>query len=203
MEAANIHISAYCSISDNKVSKNGQAVFATDHNDAQAFLVDVYRHFALNYARFYKMDSLSKLGWLATEILLKDTFIKDNYRPEDVGMVLMNANASLDSDQKYIASVADIASPALFVYTLPNIMMGEISIRNNFKGEAAFFVTQSFDANFTQQYIADLFNNDIFKACICGWAELVGNEYKAVLFLVEKGQGPMSFTADQMNKLFN
>ncbi|WP_348052860.1 hypothetical protein [Mucilaginibacter sp.] len=167
------------------------------------FLVDIYKHFELNYTRFYKMDRLSKLGWLTSELLLKESFDKEKYNPAEVGIVFANANSSLDSDVKYMSSVSDIPSPALFVYTLPNIMIGEISIRNHFKGEAAFFVSESFDATFMEQYINNLFYNDIFKACICGWVDVLGNDYKAVLFLVEKGNGIISFTTDNMNKYFN
>lgn len=169
-----------------------------------AFLLSVYQHFQLNYPRFYKMDNLSKLCWLASEILLKDSFNKNAYQPEDVGLILANANASLDSDQKYLKSVDDIPSPALFVYTLPNIMTGEICIRNNFKGEDAFFVANKFDADFTASYVGQLLDNDILQACICGWVDVLDTDYKAALYLVEKQAAPnaLSFNADNMNKLF-
>jgi len=197
--AANTHISATCSISKQSVSKNGKALFTGTEASMPGFLVEVYKHFKLNYTRFYKMDSLSKLGWLTSELLLKDNFDKEAYAPAEVGIVFANANSSLDSDVKYMASVADIPSPALFVYTLPNIMIGEISIRNQFKGEAAFFVSEKFDAAFIEQYVNNLFDNNIFKACICGWVDVLGNDYKATLFLVEKGNGAIPFTAGNMN----
>lgn len=201
--AVQTHISATCTISKHTVRKNGETLFKGGEHDTQGFLVELYKHFQFGYSRFYKMDSLSKLGWLASEILLKGDPDKGNYLPEETGLVLANANSSLDSDLKYMASVGDIPSPALFVYTLPNIMIGEISIRNNFKGEAAFFVADSFDADFIEQYVSSLFDNDIFKRCICGWVDVLGDEYKAILFLVEKGEGAMPFTAENMNKVFN
>ena len=64
--------------------------------------------------------------------------------------------------------------------------MGEICIRHNFKGENDFFIFEQFDAGFIQQYVAHLFNTDILQACICGWVELMDNDYKACLYLVEK-----------------
>ncbi|HEY2583975.1 MAG TPA: hypothetical protein VGI43_19355, partial [Mucilaginibacter sp.] len=99
------------------------------------------------------MDNLSKLGWLASEILLKDNFNPDKYKPEEIGIVLTNANSSLDDDRKYYDSVKDVPSPSLFVYTLPNIVIGEICIRNNFKGEHAFFVMDSFNGDFIMQQV--------------------------------------------------
>ena len=150
------------------------------------------------------MDNLCKLGWLASEILLKDSFKKDNFRPEDIGLILSNTNSSLDTDQKYMQSVSDIPRSSLFVYTLPNIVTGEICIRNNFKGENAFFVFDNFNAGFIENYVSSLLDNNVLQACICGWVELLGDEYKAALFLVEKlkSKEAVAFTKEQMNKIF-
>jgi len=97
--------------------------------------------------------------------------------------------------------VKSIPSPALFVYTLPNIVIGEICIRHNFKGENAFFIFDRFDAGFMQQYVSNMINNDILQSCICGWVDVLGDDYKAVLFLVEKN-GDISFTLENINKIY-
>jgi hypothetical protein len=201
---ANHYITSYCTISQEVVYKNEVPVFENRGADLPAFLLSAYQHFELNYPKFYKMDNLSKLGWLATEVLLKGSTIKE-YAPETVGLVLTNANASLDSDKKYMKSVADIPSPALFVYTLPNIMTGEICIRNNFKGEDAFFIFEKFDAAFIELYVNNLLTNNILKACICGWVDVLGDNYKAVLFLVEKvvSDKPILFTRDNLDNIFD
>lgn len=194
----NNNITSYCTIVKNVVYKNEVPVFENQDADLPAFLLSAYQHFKLSYPKFYKMDNLSKLGWLASEVLLKNSAIKD-YQPEEVGLILSNANASLDSDQKYIKSVSDIPSPALFVYTLPNIMTGEICIRNNFKGEDAFFIFEKFDAGFIESYVNNLLNNNFLSACICGWVDVLDDEYKAVLFLVEKGKEENSIPFSQKN----
>ncbi len=110
------------------------------------------------------MDNLSKLGWLASEIMLKDKFKPHIYKPEDIGILLANANSSLDDDIKYYYSVKDIPSPSLFVYTLPNIVIGEICIRNNFKGDHAFFIQNAFDAGFIEQQVNYTLDNNILQA---------------------------------------
>jgi len=200
----NNNIIAYCTIVKNVVYKNEVPVFENRDADLPAFLLSAYQHFELSYPKFYKMDKLSKLGWLASEMLLKDTAIKD-YQPEEVGLILSNANASLDSDQKYIKSVSDIPSPALFVYTLPNIMTGEICIRNNFKGEDAFFIFEKFDAGFIEGYVNNLLDNNVLRACICGWVDVWGDDYKAVLFLVEKGkeENSIPFSKKNLDSIFD
>ena len=199
------HITASCRIYHSTVHKNGQPWFVHTGEEVTGFLVSVYKQLANGYARFYKMDNLSKLGWLASEILLKDDFDAAQYHAEDVGIVLANANASLDTDIKYSATIGDIPSPSVFVYTLPNIVTGEICIRNHFKGENAFFIAEKFDAGFMHQYVCNLLQNDILKVCICGWVELLGDNYEAVLFLVEKkpGKHSLAFTEANMNQLFN
>lgn len=165
-------------------------------------LLSLYRSLGLDYPKFYKMDQLSKLGWLASEILLKDNTILSTMLPEEIGIVLTNANSSLDTDVKYLDTVKDIASPAVFVYTLPNIMIGEISIRNKFKGENAFFIFDRFDAEFLELYVGQLLDTGVLKACICGWVDVLGEEYKAALFLVARKQSDIVFSKENMDKIF-
>lgn len=180
------YITANTVISGQQVLKNSAVVFEKKNAGVSEFLLAFYQHLGVKYPKFYKMDNLSKLGWLAAEILLKDNFDAIKYKPEEIGIVFQNASSSLDADLRYFESTKDIPSPALFVYTLPNIVIGEISIKHKFKGENGFFIFEKFDADFLANYVSDLFNSNILQACICGWVELMGEEYKAVLFLVEK-----------------
>ncbi|HMK27742.1 MAG TPA: hypothetical protein VK483_17045 [Chitinophagaceae bacterium] len=198
------YITASCIISDHVVYKNGSPLFENKDASPADFLLSVYRHFEINYPKFYKMDNLSKLGWLATEILLKDSSFKSKYSPEAIGVVLSNASSSLDTDIKYYDSVKEIPSPSLFVYTLPNIVIGEICIRHNIKGENAFFVFDDFNAVFIENYVSNLINNNILQSCICGWVELLDDQYKSVLFLVEKERSGQSilFTKENINKIY-
>ncbi|MDB5135870.1 MAG: hypothetical protein JWP37_2473 [Mucilaginibacter sp.] len=198
------YITSHCTIGHGTVFKDGKHLFENKEADLSGFLLSVYQHFHLNYPKFYKMDNLSKLGWLTAEILLKDGFEKDNYRPEEIGIVLANANSSLDNDLKYFATTKDIPSPSLFVYTLPNIVIGEICIRNHFKGEHAFFIQDTFDAGFIEKQVDCLLDNQILQTCVCGWVDVLEQEYKAVLFLVEKKNRGNSvlFSAENMDGIF-
>ena len=191
-------------ISNNAVYRNNVRLFERSNTSINSFLLAAYQFLGVKYPKFYKMDNLAKLGWLAVEVLLKEGFKAGNYKETEIGVVLANASSSLDADIKYYDTVKDVASPALFVYTLPNIVIGEICIRNHFKGENAFFIFEDFDAGFMQKYVANLLNNNILQVCICGWVELLKEDYKAVLFLVEKDKGdrPTSFTIKNMNKIY-
>lgn len=198
------YISASCVITGGSVFKNNELLFKAGETDVNGVLVDAYRHFDFQYPKFFKMDNLGKLGWLANEVLLKDSFEKGKYPPEDVGIVLSNANASLDTDARYFETTKTIASPALFVYTLPNIVIGEISIRHNFKGENAFFIFEHFDAAFVHQYVSNLIDTGILQCCICGWVDVQDNAYNVTLFLIEKDKSANSvnFTAENLDNTY-
>jgi len=197
-----LYISSSCLISPNKVFQNGRLVF--EHpGSAASFLDETYAHLEMPYPKFHKMDALCKLGLLATEILLKETDHENKYGETETGLVLCNAHASLDVDLKFAKTIHSGASPALFVYTLPNIVIGEISIRHHFKGENAFFVFKRFDGNFIAEYVSGLFENHLIKNCICGWVDILKEDYRALLFLVETDSPgkAISFTTEQMNQL--
>lgn len=201
---SDLYINASVTVKNGTVKRNGVLYFETGSEDASAILIEIYEHLQPSYPKFYKMDQLSKLGWLATEMLLDREFRDKNYPADRVGIVLSNANASLDTDIRYYDTVKDIASPALFVYTLPNIVAGEISIRHRLKGENAFFIFDHFNTGFIHQYVAGLLNNDNLQACICGWVETLGKQLDAALFLVEKspGTGAEHFTPAIMNQIY-
>jgi hypothetical protein len=200
-----LSISASCIINNNRVYKNEKQIFQATDMLVQDFLPAVYRQFEIKYPKFFKMDNLSRLGWLAAEILLQDSTVTDTYKAAEIGVVLANASSSLDTDIKYYETAKDIASPALFVYTLPNIVTGEICIRHGIKGENAFFILNEFDAGFIQEYVSNLMNNNIFQCCICGWVELLEAEYKTALFLVEKKNDEKgnTFTKENLNKIYH
>ena len=201
----NKYIFSHCRVTKNVVYKNGQKIFDKPNANPQDFLFSTFEYFNLNYSKFYKMDSLSKLGWLASEILLAGENIIKDVKPRDIGIVLSNAKSSLDMDIKYLHSVQEFASPALFVYTLPNIVIGEVCISNDIKGENAFFIFEDFNAAFTEQYVSHLLDNNILQLCICGWVEFLRDNYKAVLFLAGKNDGANDklFSRETMDSIFN
>ena len=49
-----------------------------------------------------------------------------------------------------------------------------------------FFIFEHFNAAFIQQYVAHLLETGTLGACICGWVEVVDNDYNASLYLAEK-----------------
>ena len=94
------------------------------------------------------MDSLSKLAFLAGDILLNEELSIEE--ENNIALVFSNKASSLDTDRKHQESIQNqenyYPSPAVFVYTLPNICIGEISIKHKLYSENSFFIFDSFNA---------------------------------------------------------
>lgn len=195
---------------ENSVRLDGAVVFTEEEKvSSNEFAKLAYQHFNLKYPKFHKMDLLSKLGIIAAELLLKENPVHENISSEEVGVILMNRSSSLQTDTDYNATISNpdnfFPSPALFVYTLPNIVIGEICIKHKLNGENAFFILNKFDPCFLFEYVNRLLETGRMKACLCGWAEVdVKGNYDVCMFVVErKNQNRrVEFTVENLNTLF-
>lgn len=115
---------------------------------SQQELTQLYRGLGEAYPKFFKMDALSRLGYVATEMLLR-SLPEERFVPrDDRAVVFCGRCGSLSCDLHYQDSLREEAyfpSPALFVYTLPNIVTGEVAIRNKYYGETCFYAMSSYD----------------------------------------------------------
>ncbi|MEP6735173.1 MAG: hypothetical protein ABJA70_06615 [Chryseolinea sp.] len=197
-------ITRYCRIKDYKIVLGDQILYDQPSSDIDAFLNGAIKGLSVSYPKFYKMDRLSKLGFLAAEILMREYNPVAKYGPQGVSIILANAHASLDTDIKYFETTRTIASPALFVYTLTNIVIGEICIRHGIKGENAFFVSNRFDAELLANYVDSIMITQKTFACIAGWVDVLGNDHDVFLYLAEKTRETQSseHTSDHLNELY-
>lgn len=183
-------ISGHCNIVNGQARLNGSVVYEGIDTTPEVFLPELYKKLNVSYPKFYKMDPLCKLGFLASEILLNGRNLTDKYPGDAIGMILYNAAGSIDSDRNHQQSIqsrdAYFPSPSVFVYTLANIVIGEISIRNKFFGESTFFIENAFNASSMETYIRQMLDEGVMDCCLCGWLEMNGNHYHAVLYLIEK-----------------
>lgn len=187
-------IGGYCKIRNNQIFLNEELLYQDENAlTFSDFSKNAYKFKNVGYPKFFKMDNLSKLGFLTSEILLGKCNAGKSLKPEETGVVIVNSSSSLDTDFTYFDSIKDSSnyfpSPSVFVYTLPNIMIGEICIRNKITGESAFFISEKFDPEFIFIYVQQLFELKKIQQCITGWVELMDNKYEAVLYFVEKREG--------------
>lgn len=148
------------------------------------FSKNVYTHFDINYPKFFKMSNMCKLGFLAAELLLKNQDMTATQR-ENCSVVLSCNSSSLHTDFEYQQTINDVPSPALFVYTLPNIVIGEICIRHGFKGEEMMFVSEKNDMKMLNTYVNALFKFPQNQLCISGFINFDNDtDYYATFFLI-------------------
>lgn len=185
MMASNVlSVLASAGFKGGRLRLNGTTVEKSQYSTTSEILDDLYGAVQMEYPRFYKEDIHCKAGMLTAQVLLRDQPLLQNFKPEEIGVVLMNRSGSLDADLKYQATVNSIPSPALFVYTLPNILIGEICIRYGFKGENVFLVSELFDAELLTQTVIQIFNEGTVKICLCGWCEATAQQHECFLWLV-------------------
>ncbi len=186
-------------IRNHSIYLDDECVFS-DESGSDDFLINAYKQSGANYPKFYKMDTLSKYGFIAAEWLMKGKK-SDELSSFRKGIILQNHSSSLDTDRKYQESIADIASPALFVYTLPNIVMGEIAIRHLLKGENTFFVADRFNAKELSSYLQILTSEEILSQVITGYIELNARNPDIFFCLIEK-DGDIPFDAESLQELY-
>ena len=135
-----------------------------------ADLTALYREEVGDYPKFFKMDTLSKLGFLLTELLLKGE--EGRFIPrEDRAVLVFTREGCLADDLHYADSMEDFPSPALFVYTLPNIVAGEIAIRNKYEGETSAYVLEQFDRSLIDSIVRQAFQDRVTKDALVLWID--------------------------------
>ena len=185
------YITGWCSLRNKTLILNDKKeVIEENLLKFAAFIKGLYKKNLINYPKFYKMDNLSKLGFLTAELLIIESNVLKDYTQEEIGIVIANSSSSLDTDLVYQDTIKDksnyFPSPSVFVYTLPNILIGEICIKHRIKGENAFLICKEFDPEQIRQYVISLLDQGKIKTAICGWVEILGENYESVLFIVEK-----------------
>lgn len=149
-----------------------------------SLLTTLYKQMIGNYPKFYKMDGLSRLGFVASEILLNaEKGETDVERREEEGerlleeraIIFFNHSSSIASDRNYKESINDkdnyFPSPSIFVYTLPNIVTGEIAIRNHFHGETSFFILPDKDERLMEEILQASCRDAQSKSFLTGWID--------------------------------
>lgn len=150
-------------------------------------LTEIYKKYICEYPKFYKMDMLCRLGFVASELLLgagSTAGTADGGR----AVILFNQTASLESDKNYLKSIINsedyFPSPSLFVYTLPNIVTGEIAIRNGYKGETSFYVLPERDDELMTRIVKASCLDSETRSVITGWLDYLDDDnFVADLYL--------------------
>lgn len=146
----------------------------------------IYKQLGISYPKFHKMDNLSKLGFLGVEILKMKIDLKE-YGEDRISQLFQNSYSSLDTDIIHQEAINGnkMASPAVFVYTLPNIVMGEIAIRNKLFGENLFILADDFSPENWIDLASVQLKLNKADAVMGGWIELFKNKVDLRLYFLD------------------
>lgn len=166
-----------------KIWEGKEELGEQEGQEHHSLLTSLYKQMIGNYPKFYKMDGLSRLGFVASEILLnaekgeteEERKEEERKNLEERAIIFFNHSSSIASDRNYKESIKDkdnyFPSPSIFVYTLPNIVTGEIAIRNHFHGETSFFILPDKDERLMKEILQASCRDAQSKSFLTGWID--------------------------------
>ncbi|MBE6340090.1 MAG: beta-ACP synthase [Bacteroidales bacterium] len=176
---------ASCQIANGKLVVDGKEILNCN-TDFDTFIREIYHQKNEPNLKFFKMDRLSKLGYMGAQYVIGKSSAHAVYEPTDTAIILYNHASSLDTDVQHMRDLAKgEASPATFVYTLPNIVLGEIAISCGVRGETTFFVCANAreEAQVTA-YAKYLLTSHRYRNVLFGKCELLGENYNLNIHLL-------------------
>lgn len=193
---------------NNVLSINLDSTEMTDGN----ILTAIYRKIGVDYPKFFKMDAFSKTGVLLSDLLF---YQQNSQKVNDVknkgAVIVFSISGTYQTDVKFENTISDaqnfFPSPAIFVYTLPNIVTGEIALRHGMHGETAYYSTQKFNPAQIESIVSDAIPND---SCVfVAWIDCDSPQQYGIMFVVANSNDEISHTfnaqnlEDIYNKCFN
>ena len=191
----NFSISHSLKLTPSSLTIDGSPI-AMEETDGE-LLTRLYKHYVDDYPKYYKMDGLSRLGFIASELLLKQEARSENEKRkvkseesrQDRAVILFNHSSSIVADRKYVESITPedyFPSPSVFVYTLPNIVTGEIAMRNHYYGETSFYIVDERNDEQIWQTLRASFADPKTKSIIGGWIDYQNDShFEADIYIFE------------------
>ena len=183
------HKSHHVSLSPGELIIDGsKQVLSCDEKD---WLTAIYKQHIGNYPKFYKMDMLSRLAFVATEILLQAEGKERFVTSDDRAVIMFNHSSSVQADRSYLSTIADdencFPSPSIFVYTLPNMAVAEVAMRNLYHAETSLYILPERDDHVMQQVVRASLLDKTTCSMITGWLDYEDNDhFVADLYIIEK-----------------
>ena len=168
-----LHDKIHVLITPERVCVDGRDIAFT--GTGKAMLTDLYKRYVGDYPKFYKMDRLSQLGFIASELLLQAEGRERFEDCDDRAIILFNHASSIMADRQYLSSIETpgqfFPSPSLFVYTLPNIVAGELAIRNHYHGETTFCILPERQDEVMRQVLQACCQDETTRSILGGWVD--------------------------------
>ena len=137
-----------------------------------------FKKYIADTSRFFKMDLYSRLAYISTTLLAKD--LLDGSEPEDRALFIFTQNGSVLADRKHLSTFSDpeafFPSPAVFINTLPNVVLGEIAVRNVIKGETTLVMLPGRDDAAMDGILEATLSATRPAVMLCGWVDCAGED---------------------------
>ena len=199
-------VTGYCRLNEDFCAVNGEVIARRDVDSEDSWFKQIYKEQEFVYPKFYKMDLLSQAGFLGAELIKRANLrVAGSYPDDEIAMIFANSSSSTDTDMRFLRSYEGNSSPSpsLFVYTLPNIVLGEIAILNKWYGENMFAILPNFEPGFYINYL-NITKAGGSKAALCGWLEILEGKVDVFLFFVEENEETGTpLNAENLASLFN
>lgn len=157
-------------ITQDSLVLDGKAVDLS--STGKALLTEIYKTRLEAYPKFYKMDVFSRLVFLATELLMQKA---PQCADEKKSLILFNRNSSIVADRNHLATISDpenfFPSPSVFLYTLPNVVTGEIALKHALKGETSLYILEQRNDGLMKQITASTLAFGGSDCMVCGWVD--------------------------------
>lgn len=164
----------------------------------------IYQTLDLSYPKFHKMDTASKLALLAVEPLVAEARQRGADIQERLGLLGLSNSGSNAVDAEHWSTFVHTgtASPALFVYTLPNIGLGEITIRHGIHGVSQCLLGRDAGRTGWMNALRTMHQRDGMRWIVLVWSDIFADRCEARAALLGPGDGRPADEAT-LRDLFN
>jgi len=142
-------------------------------NRGSALITEIFKKYLADGSRFFKMDLYSRLAYAGTSLLAKDAL--EDADPEDRALFIFTQNGSVLADRKHLSTFSNpeefFPSPAIFINTLPNVVLGEIAVKNSIKGETTLVLLPHRDEAAMNRIIEATVSATRPSVMLCGWVD--------------------------------
>ncbi|MBQ9597892.1 MAG: 3-oxoacyl-ACP synthase [Bacteroidales bacterium] len=153
-----------------------------------ALVSELYKKYLSDGSRFFKMDLFSRLAYVGTGLLAKDAL--EGIAPEEIAILLFTVNGSVLADRKHLSTYTHpdeyYPSPSVFINTLPNVVLGEIAMKNTIKGETTLVMLPERDEPLKDRIVAATLAATRPAAVMAGWVDCTAEDaFYAALSLLK------------------
>lgn len=179
-----MHLKHKAFLDHKSLTVNGVEVFKNeDQLSFTEWLTHLYRSLKMEYPKFFKMDKMCRGSLILMEVFLEKTSAIEPGVNEDLAFYFSNTSSSLETDLQFFNTIKNPAqffpSPSVFVYTLPNIMIGELCLKHGWMGEGYFSIEPEFNPEKLEKEAAFIIETGKAERVLAGWAEINRDEDKS------------------------